>query len=208
MTHVPWHPEDIEYESENEIEEIHGIDSVELLSVGIDIGTTTTHLLFSRILARRRGSGYSSNFDVVEREQIYESPVMLTPYEDETTIDTGAIDAFIRENYEEAGVTPGDVDTGAVIVTGEASRKENAAAITNLFSEQFGKFVCATAGPDLEALMSAHGSGAVDRSVKDGIDVLHIDIGGGTTKYSYIVEGFVEETASLNVGAHFVEFAA
>ena len=206
MTHVPWHPEDVTYESEGEIEEIRGIDSVELLSVGIDIGTTTTHLMFSRILARRKGSGYSSSFDIVSREQTYKSPVALTPYADETTIDTEAIDGIIRENYEEAGVTPADVDTGAVIVTGEASRKENAEAIANLFSEQYGKFVCAIAGPDLEAFMSAHGSGAVDLSVTEEVDVLHIDVGGGTTKYSYIVDGFVEETASINVGAHLVAF--
>jgi len=206
MTHVPWHPEDVTYESDEEIEAVHGIDSVELRSVGIDIGTTTTHLLFSRLLARRDGSGYSSGFEVVEREETYRSPVTLTPYTDETTIDTDAIDAIVSDYYEDAGVTPGDVDTGAVIVTGEASRKENAAAIANLFSERYGTFVCATAGPDLEALMSAHGSGAVDRSVSEGVDLLHVDVGGGTTKFSYVVDGFVEETASINVGAHLVAF--
>lgn len=200
MTHVPWHPEDL-----GTGEELHGIESVELISVGIDIGTTTTHLMFSRLLARRRGSSYSSKFQIVEREIIYQSQILLTPYTDETTVDTEEIQEFIQTTYEKAGYDPSDVDTGAVIITGEASRKENAEAITGLFSEQAGKFVCATAGANLESLMAAHGSGAVDYSLDTGQNVLHIDSGGGTTKLAYIVDGFVEETASINVGARLVE---
>lgn len=202
MTHVPWHPEDMQQKGE----ELHGIESVELVSVGIDIGTTTTHLMFSRLLARRSGDEYSSKFRIVEREIVYQSDIHLTPYEDETTIDTDEIDELLVEMYDEAGYEPSDIDTGAVIVTGEASRKKNAEAIADLFSKRAGKFVCATAGANLESLMSAHGSGAVDHSVDEDEAVLHIDIGGGTTKLAYIVEGFVEETASINVGARLVEF--
>lgn len=203
MGHVPWHPEEMD---EMNKEEIHGIDSVEMISVGIDIGTTTTHLLFSRLLARRSGTEYSTKFEVVEREKVFESDIILTPYEDETTIDTDAIDNFLSEMYDSAGYTSADIDTGAVIVTGEASRKKNAKAIASLFSEQAGKFVCATAGPKLESLMSAHGSGAIDLSVEEDVDVLHVDIGGGTTKIAYIVNGFVSDTASINAGAHLIEF--
>lgn len=201
MTHVPWHPEDLV-----DGEEIHGIESVELLSVGIDIGTTTTQLMFSRMVARRRGTEYSSKFRIEDREVVYESPVRLTPYEGERRIDAGAIDEFIREWYDAAGYEPADVDTGAVIITGEANRKENADRIIDLFSKESGRFVCATAGANLETLMAAHGSGAVDHSLGADIDLLHIDIGGGTTKLASIVGGFVEETAAVNVGARLVVF--
>ena len=201
MTHVPWHPADVEAG-----EEILGIDSVEFVTVGIDIGTTTTHLMISRLLARRQGGEYSNKFQVVERAVQYESPILLTPYEDETTIDVDEIDEFIRSAYRDAGYTPDDVDTGAVIITGEACRKKNAEAITERFSDEAGKFVCATAGANLEALMAAHGSGAIDFSLDTDQDVLHVDIGGGTTKLAYVVDGFVEETASINVGARLVAF--
>lgn len=201
MTHVPWHPEEM-----TEGEELHGIESVELLSVGIDIGTTTTQLMFSKMVARRRGGEYSSKFQIEDREIVYESPVRLTPYEDEHRIDAQAVDDYILEWYSSAGYEPDDIDTGAVIITGEANRKENADRIIELFSQQSGRFVCATAGANLETLMATHGSGAVDYSLDENCDVLHIDIGGGTTKLAYIVDGFVEETAAINVGARLVAF--
>lgn len=200
MTHVPWHEDDLQMG-----EEVQGVESVEFHSVGIDIGTTTTHFLISRMLARRQGGSFSSKFKIIEREIVYRSPIRLTPYETETSIDADEIDSFIQSCYEEAGFTPEDIDTGTVITTGEATRKENANAIIDLFSEQSGKFVCATAGANLETLMSAHGSGAVELSLGTDQDVLHVDIGGGTTKIAYIVDGIVEETVSVNVGARLVE---
>ncbi|WP_144906557.1 ethanolamine ammonia-lyase reactivating factor EutA [Halobellus captivus] len=201
MTHVPWHEVDTD-----SLEEVHGIDSIALISVGIDIGTTTTHLMLSRLQARRQGGDYSSEFQIVDREVIYESPIHLTPYKDSQTIDTDRLEELVDGWYKESGYSPEDVDTGAVITTGEASRKENAEAITQLFSERSGNFVCAAAGANLETLMSAHGSGAVDYSVTEEKTVLHVDIGGGTTKLAYIDDGFVEETASINVGARLVTF--
>lgn len=203
MTHVPWHPEEIDT---SELTELRGIESVELLSVGIDIGTTTTQLLLSRMVARRGGGEYSSKFRITDRETVYESPIRLTPYEGERRIDAAAVGEYIDEWYADAGATPAEIDTGAVIITGEANRKENADRIIDLFSEQSGRFVCATAGANLETLMAAHGSGAVDLSVESEQDVLHIDIGGGTTKLAYVVDGIVTETAAINVGARLVSF--
>lgn len=201
MTHVPWHST-----NPADFEELHGIDSVELTSVGTDIGTTTTHLMFSQLVARREGQDHSSSFEIVDRDIVYRSPIMLTPFDEAGDIDATAIDEFINNAYSKAGYTPEDIDTGAVIITGEANRKDNAAAITDLFSEKVGKFVCATAGADLEALLAAHGSGAIDYSLSQDLNVLHVDIGGGTTKFAYIVDGFVEETASINIGARLLEF--
>lgn len=201
MTHVPWHPDEAEV-----VRELHGVESVELVSVGIDIGTTTTQLTFSRMVARRGGGEFSSKFHIEDRETVYESPIWLTPYEDETAdvIDVDALEEYLAEAYAEAGYGPGEVDTGAVIITGEASRTENAEPIIDLFSEQSGRFVCATAGANLETMMAVHGSGAVDHAVEAERDLLHLDVGGGTTKIAHVAEGFVEETASINVGARLV----
>lgn len=201
MTHVPWHPDEAEI-----VRELHGVESVKLVSVGIDIGTTTTQVMFSQMIARRGRGEFSSKFHIEDRETVYESPIQLTPYEDETAdvIDVDALEEFLAETYEEAGYSPGDVDTGAVIITGEASRTENAEPIIDLFSEQSGRFVCATAGANLETLMAVHGSGAVDHAVDHERDLLHLDVGGGTTKIAHVAEGFVEETASINVGARLI----
>jgi ethanolamine utilization protein EutA len=138
---------------------------------------------------------------------IHRSDVMLTPYSSERRIDTDAIAKFIERSYAEAGWKPDDVDTGAVITTGEAARKENAAAIVQLFSGQAGKFVCATAGHHLESLLAAHGSGAVALSRNPATPlVLNVDIGGGTTKLAVCRDGRVEETAAIDVGARLVSW--
>jgi ethanolamine utilization protein EutA len=133
--------------------------------------------------------------------------VILTPYSSERRIDTDALAKFIERSYAEAGWKPEEVDTGAVITTGEAARKENAAAIVALFSGQAGKFVCATAGHHLESLLAAHGSGAValSRSAATPL-VLNVDIGGGTTKLAVCRDGHVEETAAIDIGARLISW--
>jgi len=144
---------------------------------------------------------------VVDRKVAHRSDVMLTPYSSERRIDTDAIAKFIERSYAEAGWSPDDVDTGAVITTGEAARKENAEAIVQLFSGQAGKFVCATAGHHLESLLAAHGSGAVALSRDPTTPlVLNVDIGGGTTKFAVCRDGRVEETAAIDVGARIVSW--
>src|SRR5204862_8022110 len=125
--------------------------------------------------------------------------ILLTPYLDASTIDTEALRRFIADCYQAAGVDKDGVDAGAVIATGEAAKKQNAEAIVAMFAEQAGKFVCATAGPNLEALMAAYGSGAVDLSGRTGQTVLNVDVGGGTTKLTLVQHGEVIETAALNV---------
>jgi ethanolamine utilization protein EutA len=133
--------------------------------------------------------------------------VILTPYSSERRIDTDALAKFIERSYAEAGWKPDDVDTGAVITTGEAARKENAAAIVGLFSGEAGKFVCATAGHHLESLLAAHGSGAValSRSAATPL-VLNVDIGGGTTKLAVCRDGRVEETGAIDIGARLISW--
>lgn len=139
---------------------------------------------------------------MVERTVVHRSDVMLTPYASARRIDTDALRAFIDRSYAEAGWRREEVDTGAVIATGEAARKENAAAIVALFSGEAGRFVCATAGHHLEALLAAHGSGAVALSRDPSTPlVLNLDIGGGTTKYAVCRAGAVLETAAVDLGA-------
>lgn len=177
-------------------------ERLRLRTVGIDIGTTTSHLIFSEIVLERQGIRLSSAYGVVERNVIHRSDVTLTPYASGRRIDTEALGAFIERSYAAAGWRPDDVDTGAVITTGEAARQENASAIVALFSGQAGKFVCATAGHHLESLLAAHGSGAVRRSRESATPlVLNVDIGGGTTKLAICRDGRVEETAALDIGA-------
>jgi ethanolamine utilization protein EutA len=138
---------------------------------------------------------------------VHRSDVILTPYSSERRIDTETIGKFIERSYAEAGWSPDDIDTGAVITTGEAARKENASAIVQLFSAQAGKFVCATAGHHLESLLAAHGSGAVALSRDPATPlVLNVDIGGGTTKLAVCRDGRVEETAALDIGARVVSW--
>src|SRR3989338_1959601 len=185
-------------------------ERISLNSVGIDIGSSTSHLIFSRLVLRRQGLALSSRFVVVKREILHESPILLTPYLDWTTIDTNELNEFIQEAYGQARLTPKDIDTGAVIVTGEAAKKKNAEAIAALFSAQAGKVVCATAGHNLEAILSAYGSGAVAMTVNEGgnCTVMNVDVGGGTSKIAIVQKGAVVDTSALEVGARLVALDA
>lgn len=178
-------------------------ERIELRSVGIDIGSSTSHLTFSLLVLRRLGAHLSSRYRVVQRDVLHQSPILLTPYRGPFLIDTERLDSFIRDAYAGAGLTPGGIDTGAVVITGEAAKKENAESILSLFAREAGRFVCAAAGPQLEAIMAAHGSGAVARSRAGGA-VLSVDIGGGTTKLAVCRDGEVAAVSVINVGGRLV----
>jgi ethanolamine utilization protein EutA len=175
-------------------------DNISLASVGIDIGSAGTQVIFSRLHMRRMGEELSSRYFVVKRETLYQSPVALTPYASETRIDEQAIGRIIDDAYAGAGVHPDDIDTGSVILTGEALRRENAQAIGELLAEIGGEFVCAAAGHHMEAMLAAYGSGAAKVSHDHDWRVLNIDIGGGTTKLALIDDGRVLETAAIHIG--------
>lgn len=179
-------------------------DWLRLISVGIDIGSSTSHLMFSKLIMRRRSREMSSEFEVIHREVLYRSPIFLTPYTDSHTIDTAALSRFVKDSYEDAAIAPEDVDTGAVICTGEAVRKHNSESIIRMLAKQGGHFVCATAGPNLESILGAHGSGAAARSkLHHGVG-LNVDIGGGTTKLALVKAGSVIETMAINIGARLI----
>jgi ethanolamine utilization protein EutA len=177
-------------------------DRIELTSVGVDIGSSTSHLLFSRIVLERVDNRYQT----VERRVLHESDILFTPYVDETTIDGNKLGYFISRQYDLARLHRSDVDTGALILTGVALLRENARAIGDLFSQEAGKFVAVSAGDNLESTMAAYGSGATERSAEiDGV-VVNVDIGGGTTKLVVCRQGRAEELAAIDVGARLVAY--
>ena len=181
-------------------EHLWRLENVELTTVGVDVGSSTSHLMFARVHLRRLAEALSSRFVVVQREVLWRSPIMLTPYRADDTIDAEQLSGFVHDAYHAAGFERSDVDSGAVILTGEALKRTNARAIAALFAEESGKFVCASAGHHLEALMAAHGSGAVALSRQRHATLLNVDVGGGTSKFALIHDGEVLHTAAVAVG--------
>jgi ethanolamine utilization protein EutA len=177
-------------------------ENLQLTSVGVDIGSSTSHLVFSRLELTLEGSRYR----VTKREVINESQILLTPYVDDTRIDVEALGKFINDQYKIAKIGREQVDTGALILTGVAVRRRNARAIGELFAQEAGKFVAVSAGDGLEATMAAHGSGAVAHSAKMGGVVLNIDIGGGTSKFAVCNNGKVQEVSAIDIGARLLAF--
>jgi ethanolamine utilization protein EutA len=179
-------------------------DHVTLNSVGVDIGSAGTQVIFSRLGLRRFGEELTSRYTVVVRETLYLSPNVFTPFLSDTRIDEEQIARIVERAYAAAGLAPCDVDAGAVILTGEALRRENAQAIAEVLARHGGDFVCATAGHHMEAMLAAYGSGAAKASHERGQRILNIDIGGGTTKLALCEAGRVLATAALAIGGRLI----
>ncbi len=179
-------------------------DEIKIVSVGIDIGSSTTHLAFSRITLER----VDSHYIVADREILFESGILLTPYAGENEIDTPALKLFFEAQYRLAGIDFETIDTGALILTGTAVRRNNARAIAEIFAKAAGKFVSISAGDGMEAILAAHGAGAVGLSVNTTHDVLNIDIGGGTTKLARCHRGEVVEFTAIDIGARLIAMDA
>lgn len=177
-----------------------------LLSVGLDVGTTSTQMVVSRLTVENQASAFSvPDMEIRQRELLYQSPVYFTPLLEGNRMDAAALRRLVEQEYEKAGITRGMVDTGAVIVTGESSRTENAAAVMEALSDLAGHFVVAAAGPDLESVLAAKGAGAADYSGRTGETVLHMDIGGGTSNLALIQKGEITATGCMNVGGRLVK---
>ena len=176
-------------------------DNITLTSVGIDIGSAGTQVVFSRVQLRRLSEDLTSRYYVVNRETLHQSPVTLTPYLSDERIDEAAIGGIVDAAYNAAGIHPDDIDTGAVILTGEALRRENAKPIADVLTEVAGEFVCATAGHHMESMLAAYGSGAAKVAHDRAIPILNIDIGGGTTKLAVVEKGgAVGRTGAIHLG--------
>ncbi|SCD42020.1 ethanolamine utilization protein EutA, partial [Streptomyces sp. TverLS-915] len=202
--HSAWRPEhDHDHDdAPGAIEEnpIWQQDNVILRSVGMDIGSSGTQVVFSRLHLRRIGEELTSRYLVVRRETDYRSPVSLTPYSSAEHIDAAALGGIIDAAYAQAGTTPEAIDTGVVILTGEALRRDNARAVGEVLAERGGELVTASAGHHMEAMLAAYGSGAARTSYERGLRLLCVDIGGGTTKLAVVDRGRITATAALHIG--------
>ena len=177
------------------------INEIEILSVGVDVGTSTSHLVFSNLLLKRDERSASRRFQIQERNIIYEGRIINTPLLDNDTIDIDKLTDFLKEEYKRAGIGSADIQTGAVVVTGETAKKHNAKEIAEALSNDAGKFVAATAGPNFESLIAAMGSGATNRSKDLNKTILSCDIGGGTSNIAISKNGEIISTSCISVGA-------
>lgn len=177
-----------------------------IISVGIDIGTTTTQLVLSRLTVRNAApAAVIPRMEIAEKEVLYRSKIHFTPIDDHLLIDANAIATIIGDEYRASGIPAGDVETGAVIITGETAKKENAANILAAVSQYAGDFVVATAGVNLESILAGKGSGAAKYSKENHRIIANIDVGGGTANIGVFDEGIVRDTACINVGGHLIE---
>lgn len=177
-----------------------------ILSVGIDIGTSTTQLIFSKLTMKNQASSYAvPKIDIVDKEIIYRSHIHRTPLLSMTEIDGKKVRAIIEEEYQNAKIKPENVQTGAVIITGETARKQNADEVLRMLSDMAGDFVVATAGPDLESVLAGKGAGADFVSEREKKKIVNLDIGGGTTNLAMFENGAVIWTDCLDIGGRLIQ---
>ncbi|GAA0179877.1 ethanolamine ammonia-lyase reactivating factor EutA [Clostridium sediminicola] len=178
----------------------------EILSAGIDIGTSTTQLVFSRITIENTASSFSiPRIKIVDKDIIYRSNIYFTPLKSQKEIDAKKARSIIEREYFNAKIKPADVKTGAVIITGETARKENASQVVEILSGFAGDFVVATAGPDLESIIAGKGAGADKISREEDCVVVNLDIGGGTTNIAVFKDGEVIDTGCLDIGGRLIK---
>jgi ethanolamine utilization protein EutA len=179
----------------------------EILSAGIDIGTSTTKVVISKFsLMNMAGGTHMPRIEIIDKEILYKSPIFRTPLQSRTAIDIEAVEKLVKQEYKHAGVSSSDIKTGAVIITGETATKENAKQMVHQLSDHAGDFLVATAGPDLEAIIAAKGSGAYEYSKKMEKTIANIDIGGGTANVAVYKSGRLLGTCTLHIGGRLIEF--
>ena len=177
-----------------------------ITSVGIDIGTSTTQLIFSKLTIENLASSYTiPRIKIVDKEVTYRSKIYFTPLKSATEIDAAKVKTIIEGEYKAAGMKPADLQTGAVIITGETARKENADTVLSMLSSMAGDFVVATAGPDLESVLSARGAGADRLSEKYRQYVANVDIGGGTSNIAIFYKNMLKATCCLDIGGRLIK---
>ena len=178
----------------------------ELTSVGVDIGSSTSHIVFSRIVLEKDDTRRTEKFEIRERKILHSGQIHLTPFKDARNIDFEQLRELLLQDYQLAGIGVSDIDTGAVIITGETAKKENAEWIVSALAGEAGKFVAATAGPNFESVLAAYGSGAVTRSADTGKIIMNIDIGGGSSNVAICKDGRVVATTAINVGGRLIAY--
>lgn len=177
-----------------------------LTSVGIDIGTSTTQLVFSKITVENTASAWTvPTVKIIGKEVVFRSDIHFTPLLTPVVIDAEGLKRIVEKEYRNGNMTPDDVDTGAIIITGETARKENAKEVLKMLSGFAGDFVVATAGPDLEGILAGKGSGAFEYSKEHSATVMNFDIGGGTTNVAVFQNGKLMDTACFDIGGRLIK---
>ncbi|MFD0698002.1 ethanolamine ammonia-lyase reactivating factor EutA [Paenibacillus sp. GCM10027628] len=177
-----------------------------IISAGIDIGTSTTKLILSRFsLMNTAGTSHVPRIEIIDKQVFYKSPIYRTPLRSNVLIDLEAVQNLVKKEYAKAGVRPQDIKTGAVIITGETATKHNAEEMIHSLSSEAGEFLVATAGPDLEGIIAAKGSGAYQYSKQSGKTIANIDIGGGTANLAVYQSGNFKGTCTLHIGGRLIE---
>lgn len=179
----------------------------EIISVGIDIGTSTTQLVFTKIILENIASGARvPQIKIVDKDVFYRSSIYFTPIINQNEIEAEKVKEIVQSEYKKAGINIDDISTGAVIITGETARKNNAKEVLNTLSGMAGDFVVATAGPDLESIIAGKGAGVMDFSEKNNTSAYNLDIGGGTTNIVLFKNGEVIDTTCLDIGGRLIKF--
>lgn len=177
------------------------------VSVGIDIGTSTTHLIFSEITIENTASGARvPTIKIIDKSILYHGDIHTTPLRSNTELDGEAIKVLIESEYEKAGIDKATVATGAVIITGDTARKENAREVQKALSGLAGEFVVSVAGPDLESIISGKGAGAAKFAYDQNTIVANYDVGGGTTNIAVFDHGEVVDATCLDIGGRLIRF--
>ena len=180
-------------------------DKTAILSVGIDVGTSTTQVVFSKLQMDNAGGYFSvPRVAIVDKEVVYKSEVYMTPLKTDVLIDTDALRDIVAAEFRKAGYRPEDTDSGAVIITGESARKENSDAVLKSLSDFAGDFVVSAAGPDMESMIAGKGSGAWQYSMDHHCRVANLDIGGGTTNVVLFEDGETLARGCLDIGGRLI----
>ena len=178
----------------------------DLLSVGVDVGTTTTQIIFSRLsLTDVSRPGQIPRINITNRAVIYQSPIVFTPLKDYETVDADKLNEIVRREYAAANVDPEQVEIGAVIITGETAKKKNADEILRALSGLAGEFVVSVAGPNVESLIAGKGAGAALYSQTHYASVTNVDIGGGSANSVTFENGNYVSGAAMNFGGRILE---
>lgn len=177
-----------------------------LLSVGIDIGTSTTQLILSELSIENMASVFTiPRVSITDKKVIFKSDIIFTPILENNLIDSDGIKEFVEQQYKRAGITKSDIQTGAIIITGETVRRENAQTVAKALSGFAGDFVVATAGPDLESIIAGKGAGTYSYSERQHTTAVNLDIGGGTTNLVVFNDGDIEDTACFDIGGRLIK---
>ena len=177
-----------------------------VLSVGIDLGTSTTQMIISKLHIKNMASSFTiPRITITDKEVVFKSDIMFTPILENNLIDVKAIENFVKTQYEKANISKSDIQIGAVIITGETARKENSSNVLQALSGYAGDFVVATAGPDLESIIAGRGAGAQTYSKEKHTTVVNLDIGGGTTNLALFYDDEVFDTGCLDIGGRLIK---